>query len=298
MNTVLKISGLSKNYGSLKALDNLDLTINKGSVYGLLGPNGSGKTTTLGIILGVIHQSSGSYQWFGESPTATHRKRIGAILEHPNFIPYLSAVQNLKLIADIKEADKNNIPMVLEKVGLSARANDSFKGYSLGMKQRLAIAAALLGKPEVLILDEPTNGLDPQGIAEIRNLIIEIAAEGITVVLASHLLDEVQRVCSHVAVLKAGKNLYAGPVEGILTGGGAIEVAAVDMFALEHTLQKLPGEGKITKEGKIFIFEHPAYTDAGSLSTALSKEGIAITHLSVRSSNLEKDFLALLASQK
>lgn len=298
MDTVLKINGLSKNYGRLKALDNLDLTINKGSVYGLLGPNGSGKTTTLGIILGVIHQSSGSYQWFGENPTATHRKRIGAILEHPNFIPYLSAIQNLKLIADIKEADKNNIPMVLEKVGLSARANDSFKGYSLGMKQRLAIAAALLGKPEVLILDEPTNGLDPQGIAEIRNLIIEIAAEGITVVLASHLLDEVQRVCSHVAVLKAGKNLYAGPVEGILTGGGAIEVAAVDMFALEHTLQKLPGEGKITKEGKIFIFEHPAYTDAGSLSTALSKEGIAITHLSVRSSNLEKDFLALLASQK
>lgn len=298
MDTVIKITGLSKNYGSLKALDSLDLSINKGNVYGLLGPNGSGKTTTLGIILGVIHQSAGSYEWFGEKPTADHRKKVGAILEHPNFVPYLSAVQNLKLIADIKGADQNNIPVVLEKVGLTTRSGDPFKAYSLGMKQRLAIAAALLGNPAVLILDEPTNGLDPQGIAEIRNLIIEIAAEGITVILASHLLDEVQRVCTHVAVLKSGKKLYAGPVEGILTGGGAIEVAAVDMFALEDVLQKIPGEGKITREGKMLIFEHPSYTDAGSLSTVLSKEGIAITHLSVRNSNLEKDFLALLASQK
>ena len=282
----------------MKALNNLDLSINKGSVYGLLGPNGSGKTTTLGIVLGVIHATSGSYEWFGEQPRHTQRKKIGAILEHPNFVPYLSAINNLKLIADIKEANKKDIPAVLEKVGLSSRGADAFKTYSLGMKQRLSIAAALLGKPEVLILDEPTNGLDPQGIAEIRNLILEIAAEGITVLLASHLLDEVQKVCTHVAVLKAGTKLYSGPVEGILSGAGAIEVAAADMFALEHVLQKIPGDGKITRDGKILVFEHPGFTDTGALSAVLTKEGIAITHLAVRNSNLEKDFLALLASQK
>lgn len=298
MNTVLEIKGLSKNYGRVRALDNLDLSVEKGAVYGLLGPNGSGKTTTLGIVLGVVHATSGTFEWFGENPEHTQRKKIGAILEHPNFVPYLSADNNLKLVADIKQADKRNIPLVMEKVGLSSRSGDAFKTYSLGMKQRLSIAAALLGNPEVLILDEPTNGLDPQGIAEIRNLILEIAAEGITVVLASHLLDEVQRVCSHVAILNSGKKLYSGTVEGILSGAGAIEVAAVDMFALEHVLQKIPGDGKITRDGKILIFEHPDFTDPGSLSAVLAKQGIAITHLAVRNSNLEKDFLALLASQK
>lgn len=298
MDKVLEIKGLSKNYGSLRALDHLDLNISKGSVYGLLGPNGSGKTTTLGIVLGVIHASSGSYEWFGERPYASQRKKLGAILEHPNFVPYLSATKNLALIADVKEADKAHIPVVLEKVGLLSRSSDSFKTYSLGMKQRLAIAAALLGKPEILILDEPTNGLDPQGIAEIRNLIIEIASEGITVILASHLLDEVQRVCSHVAILKSGKSLYSGPVEGILSGAGAIEIAAADMFALEHVLQNIPGEGKIAREGKLLIFEHPSFTDTGALSAILAKEGIAITHLAIRNSNLEKDFLTLLASHK
>ncbi len=298
MDTVLEIKSLSKEYGRVKALDNLNLSVSKGAVYGLLGPNGSGKTTTLGIVLGVIHATSGSFDWFGEKSHHTQRKRIGAILEHPNFVPYLSAVNNLKLIADIKEADKKDIPAVLEKVGLASRSADAFKTYSLGMKQRLSIAAALLGKPEVLILDEPTNGLDPQGIAEIRNLILEIAADGVTVVLASHLLDEVQRVCSHVAVLKAGAKLYSGPVEGILSGAGAIEVAAVDMFALEHVLQHIPGQGKITHDGKFLIFEHPGFTDPGTLSAVLAKEGIAITHLAVRNSNLEKDFLALLATQK
>lgn len=298
MDTVLEIKGLSKRYGGLTALDHLDLTVNRGAVYGLLGPNGSGKTTTLGIILGVIQASGGSYEWFGEKSYSAQRKKIGAILEHPNFVPYLSADKNLRLIADIKEAHKDNIPLVLEKVGLLSRSKDSFKTYSLGMKQRLAIAAALLGKPEVLILDEPTNGLDPQGIAEIRNLITGIAAEGITVLLASHLLDEVQRVCSHVAILKSGKKLYSGAVGGILSGAGAIEVAAADMFALEHVLQNIPGEGKITREGKILIFEHPSFTEPGALSGVLNKEGLAITHLAVRNSNLEKDFLALLASQK
>lgn len=298
MKTVLQTSGLTKYYGALNALDDLSLTIEKGAVYGFLGPNGSGKTTSLGILLGVIHQTSGSYEWFGEAPTAKNRKKIGAILEHPNFVPYLSAIQNLKLIADIKEADKQQIPAILKKVGLADRGTYAFRTFSLGMKQRLAIGAALLGNPEVLILDEPTNGLDPQGIAEIRNLILQIAEGGTTVILASHLLDEVQKVCSHVAVLKSGQVLYAGSVEGIISEKQAVEVAAHDMSGLEKVLKSLPGIGKITREGKIWLAEIKEFIDAADLNALLYEQGIIISHLAIRSSNLEKDFLALLASKK
>lgn len=289
---------MTKYYGHLKALDNCSLSVEKGAVYGFLGPNGSGKTTTLGIVLGVIHASSGSYQWFGDGNTAESRKKIGSILEHPNFVPYLSAVQNLRLAADIKEVDKGQIPEVLEKVGLGHRGTYPFRTFSLGMKQRLAIGAALLGKPQVLILDEPTNGLDPQGIAEIRNLILEIAAEGTTVILASHLLDEVQKVCSHVAVLKSGRTLFSGPVGGVLSGKPTIEVAAWDMEGLEKVLKATIGEGSVTKEGKIWLIESDEFPDAAALNATLHKQGITVSHLVVRPSNLEKDFLKLLASDE
>lgn len=297
MKTVLQTSGLTKNYGAIRALDNLSLSIQKGAVYGFLGPNGSGKTTSLGIILGVIQPSSGSYQWFGLPPSSENRKKIGGILEQPNFIPYLSAVQNLRLVADIKEADKREIPALLTKVGLEKRGENAFRTFSLGMKQRLAIAAALLGNPEVLILDEPTNGLDPQGIAEIRELILDIAAGGTTVILASHLLEEVQKVCSHVIVLKSGKTIYAGSTTGMLTGKKAIEVAASDMQALEDALRTLSGNGKLTREGKVWVMENPDL-DASTLNELLHNHGISVSHLAMRSSNLEKDFLALLSSEK
>lgn len=296
MNSVLEISGLHKNYGVIKALDNLSLTVEKGTVHGLLGPNGSGKTTTLGILLGVVRPTSGSFLWFGQAPRDEQRKKIGAILEQPNLIPYLSAIQNLKLIADIKEVDYSQINVVLEKVGLQNRSGSAFRTFSLGMKQRLAIAAALLGSPDVLILDEPTNGLDPQGIAEIRNLILQIAAEGTTVILASHLLDEVQKVCSHVTVLKTGKLLYTGPVKGVRSTSQSLELAAVDMSALEKALGGITGLGAITKEDKILVVENPAILDPATVNTTLHQKGIVLSHLAVRSSNLEKDFLALLAS--
>ncbi|UII23600.1 ABC transporter ATP-binding protein [Fulvivirga ligni] len=202
METVLQIKNLTKRYGRLTAVNKLNLEIQKGCVFGILGPNGSGKTTTLGILLDVINKTDGDFSWFGQPATKEMRKRVGAILETPIFYPYLSAVKNLEIVAAIKGAPVANIEPVLKKVELYERRFDKFRTYSLGMKQRLSIASALLCDPEVMILDEPTNGLDPQGIAEIRRLIKEIAADGKTIILASHLLDEVQKVCTHFCILK------------------------------------------------------------------------------------------------
>ncbi|MEL6989792.1 MAG: ATP-binding cassette domain-containing protein, partial [Bacteroidota bacterium] len=166
---VLKTSNLSKHYGPIRAVDNLNLSVGKGQVVGLLGPNGSGKTTTLGMLLGVLKPTSGSFEWFegkyGENP----RRQIGAILETPNFYPYHNAIKNLKIIQHIKKSYDDNLDSLLELVNLKHRQNSRFSTYSLGMKQRLAIAATMIGNPEVLIFDEPTNGLDPQGIAEVRS---------------------------------------------------------------------------------------------------------------------------------
>lgn len=263
-----------------------------------MGPNGSGKTTSLGIIMGAIHPTSGTYQWFGLPPSAESRKRIGGILEQPNFIPYLSAMQNLRLVADIKDADKREIPILLERVGLDRRAHNAFRTFSLGMKQRLAIAAALLANPEVLILDEPTNGLDPQGIAEIRELIISIAEGGTTVILASHLLEEVQKVCTHVVVLNSGRAIYAGSATGMLTEKKAVEVAAPDMQALGDALRSFQGNTNLTREGKVWVVENPELMDASTLNSFLHTKGISVSYLSMRAHNLEKDFLALLSSKK
>ena len=207
MNKVLEIHQLTKRFGSFTAVNNISFSVEKGNVYGLLGPNGSGKSTTLGMILNAINPTAGSWKWFDQNPDNNSLKRIGAIIESPKFYPYLSAQKNLEIVADIKEASHSKIDEKLELVGLISRKKDKFQHFSLGMKQRLAIAAALLNDPEVLILDEPTNGLDPQGIIQIRELIIKIAEQGTTIILASHLLDEVEKVCSHVVVLNQGKML-------------------------------------------------------------------------------------------
>lgn len=175
-----------------------------GSIFGLLGPNGSGKSTTLGMVLGIVKPSTGSFNWFDRSGEELARTRIGSLLEQPNFYPYLSARRNLELVATIKQTGLDRIDELLSLVGLSNRANSSYKTFSTGMKQRLALAATLLADPEVIVLDEPTNGMDPQGIIEIRELIRRIGDSGKTVILASHLLDEVEKVCTHVAVLKQG----------------------------------------------------------------------------------------------
>ncbi|MFT5022142.1 MAG: ABC-2 type transport system ATP-binding protein, partial [Colwellia sp.] len=189
METILSVSELTKSYGSLIAVKKLSFTIEKGNVYGILGPNGSGKSTTLGMVLSVVNPTQGSFSWFGGA-LSTHQalKKVGAIIERPNFYPYMSAVKNLRLVCKIKGVSEKTIEEKLELVGLLDRKDSLFSSYSLGMKQRLAIASALLNDPEILILDEPTNGLDPQGIHQIREIIKTIAAKGTTILLASHLL--------------------------------------------------------------------------------------------------------------
>jgi len=292
---ILEIRNLSKSYGRLKALDSLSLTVEKGSVFGILGPNGSGKTTTLGILLDIIKADNGEYFWFGRQPDASVRKRIGALLEQPLFYPYLTAVQNLQIVADIRDVAYREIDAALDLVKLGDRKFYKYSTFSLGMKQRLAIAAAMLGNPDVLILDEPTNGLDPKGIADIRNLITEVAQGGVTIVLASHLLDEVEKVCSHVLVLEKGKKRYAGPVGEVLGGALSIEVAAKDMMLLETVLSQMPQVKTIKKQHGFFVLGVHEGLVPELLNKKLAEQGIYLTHLAVRTKSLEKYFLELLS---
>ena len=244
LETVLATQKLTKNFGKLCAVNLLDLEVKRGQIFGMLGPNGSGKTTTLGMLMGVTNPTSGSFTWFGEPATHLTRKKIGAVLEHPIFYPYLSGQKNLELNALVKGADPANIAKVLEVVELSSRKDDKYRTYSLGMKQRLAIASALVSDPIILILDEPTNGLDPMGIAEIREIVKRIAADGKTIILASHLLDEVQKVCTHFAVLRKGKLMHSGPVDEVGKGEETVEVMAFhDDFPM--LLQEFVGSGTI-----------------------------------------------------
>ena len=297
MNTpTLQIQNLHKHYGKVHAVNNLSLEVQPGQVFGLLGPNGSGKTTTLGIILDVIKRSGGEYRWFGEAPSAESRKKIGAILETPVFYPYLSAVDNLKIVALVKGTDESRIDTVLQTVDLHERRNDAFKTYSLGMKQRLAIASALLADPDVMILDEPTNGLDPQGIAEIRQLIVQIAQQGKTIILASHLLDEVQKVCSHFAVLKKGKLIYTGGVDEALTGTDTVEVAASDMKSLEEAIQQFTHTESVRPEKQFLRVRLNNNQSSTDLNRFLIERGIIVSHLSQRTNSLEQQFLQILAT--
>lgn len=294
METVLSISGLSKHFGRLKAVDNLNLEVKRGQVFGMLGPNGSGKTTTLGMLMGVINPTSGSFSWFGQPPSHELRKKIGAVLEHPIFYPYLSGQKNLELNATIKQCDLANIPKVLELVELTERKDDKYKTYSLGMKQRLAIASALLNDPIVLILDEPTNGLDPMGIAEIREIIKKIALQGKTIILASHLLDEVQKVCSHFAILRKGTLIHTGPVDDVGKGSETVEVSA-DVTNLNEVLLTFEGTASVNRENSIFQVTLRDGFHSNDINQFLFEKGITASHLVTRKKSLEKQFLEILA---
>ncbi|MEQ9301916.1 MAG: ABC transporter ATP-binding protein [Cyclobacteriaceae bacterium] len=294
MGIILAARDLTKHFGKIKAVNQLNLTINSGTVYGLLGPNGSGKTTTLGMLLDVVAPTSGSYSWFEGNSNVESRKKIGAILETPCFYPYLSAVQNLRIVAHIKEAPVSRIEHVLEQVDLSDRKNDKFKAYSLGMKQRLSIAAALLADPPVLILDEPTNGLDPQGIAEIRSLIIAIAKEGKTIILASHLLDEVQKVCTDFCVLKNGNKLHEGPVNDILGETNTVEIASDDLGKLTSTIAAFNGATKVKPVNGSLQLELSKDITAADVNSFLFDKGIVLKRLVTQTNSLEKEFLKIL----
>ncbi|AUC79636.1 ABC transporter ATP-binding protein [Nonlabens sp. MB-3u-79] len=294
METILEINQLHKNYGPLTAVDHISFKIKKGHVYGILGPNGSGKSTTLGMVLNVVNPTSGDYKWF-EGTTSNHDalKRIGAIIERPNFYPSMSAIQNLKLVCKIKNIDPSTIEEKLTLVDLLSRKHSPFKTYSLGMKQRLAIASALLNNPEILILDEPTNGLDPQGIRQIRDIIQKIAANGTTILLASHLLDEVEKVCTDVVVLRLGKMLYSGPVDEMNRNHGSIFIDATDRDALHDFLKNKAYAGTITVHDD--GLEVKLYEDVDN--TQINKEafenGIVLNKLFHKKQSLEDQFIEL-----
>lgn len=295
METILKINNLNKIYNKrVHAVKNVSFEIKKGNVYGILGPNGSGKSTTLGIVLNVVNKTSGDFEWF-EGKVATHDalKKVGAIIERPNFYPYMTAKENLELVCKIKGTSLSKVDEKLELVGLLERKNDKFRTYSLGMKQRLAIASALLNDPEILILDEPTNGLDPQGIRQIRDIIRIIASQGTTILLASHLLDEVEKVCSHVVVLRKGEMLYQGSVHDMIENNSFFELKSDDKEQLKLALQNHPSVEKIEEEeGKVLVYLKQDIA-AKELNSYLFEQKIVLEHLVKRKNSLEEQFLEL-----
>lgn len=297
MQTILEIKDLNKHFGKLHAVKDMSLTVNKGNVYGLLGPNGSGKSTTLGMILGVVNPGSGSWSWFDKLGQKEALRKIGAIIENPKFYPYLSAYRNLQIVAQIKEVPENKIDEKLALVGLLERKNHKYAGYSLGMKQRLAIAGALLNDPEVLILDEPTNGLDPQGIHQIREIIRNIASHGTTIILASHLLDEVEKVCSHVVVLQKGKAIYHGSVASLLADSGYFVIKSNELERLQEVLKNWSFLDKfeLTAANDLHVFTKEK-VDGASLNRYLFENGIVLDHLTHKQASLEDKFIAITQS--
>lgn len=294
METILSIKNLNKRYGLVQAVKNVSLEIHKGNVYGILGPNGSGKSTTLGIVLNVVNKTSGEYSWFnGSMQTHEALKKVGAIIERPNFYPYMTAKENLELVCKIKNINYSKVTEKLQLVGLVERKESKFSTFSLGMKQRLAIASALLNDPEILILDEPTNGLDPQGIHQIRDIIKQIAAQGTTILLASHLLDEVEKVCTHVLVLRKGEVLYSGSVDSMSANEGFFELQAEDNRSLELALNQHPAVEKTTTENNKLLVYLKEPLEAIALNRYLFERNIILCHLVKRKNSLEDQFLEL-----
>ncbi len=294
--SVLTVTNLGKSYGRLVALQGLNLTIEPGQVFGLLGPNGSGKTTFLALLLDVLRPTSGSFTWFEGKEGSNPRRRIGALLETPNFYPYLNADQNLSLVAAIKQVSHRDLDALLDLVQLKQRRRSPFKTYSLGMKQRLALAACLVGDPDVLILDEPTNGLDPEGMVEVRHIIKKIASQGKTILFASHLLDEVEKICSSVAILKEGKLLAVGSVGAILSEQPTIEAGAIQIDALFEVFSASALVRKITRAENRLCLELAPGATAEQLNRLAFEHDVTLDHLVVRRQSLEMEFLKITRS--
>ncbi len=295
MQSVLTLNSVTKFYGRIQALDNVSFSVPQGSVFGILGPNGSGKTTLLSIVLDVLKANKGSYTWMGREHNGEVRKKIGSLLETPNFYHYLSAEDNLAITHVISgRGSKQEIDTVLDKVGLLARKKSKFNTYSLGMKQRLAIGAALLGDPKVLVLDEPTNGLDPEGIAEIRELIKTLAKEGNTIIMASHLLDEVEKVCTHVAILKKGTLITTGSVDEVMINEDIVELGSENKVLLLFLLKAMPGYNAIKEEQGLIQLTFPlGEADLSAINSHCFNNGIVLNHLRVKRKSLETKFFEL-----
>ena len=299
LETILSLNNLNKKFGKVHAVNNLSFDIQKGNVYGILGPNGSGKSTTLGVILNVVNKTSGSFSWFdGKITTHQALKKVGAIIERPNFYPYMTATQNLKLICKIKGVSFDKIDEKLKVVNLYERRDSKFKTYSLGMKQRLAIASALLNEPEILILDEPTNGLDPQGIHEIRKIIKDIAINGTTILLASHLLDEVEKVCSHVVVIREGIKLYSGRVDEMISSFGFFELKCDKQDELINFLENHSSIKNVKVEDHLITAFLNEPFESGAFNKLLFEEGFTLSYLVQRKESLEEQFLTLTNNQQ
>ncbi len=294
MESVLAVNSLSKNFGSIKAIQNISFNIKKGQVIGLLGPNGSGKTTTLSIVIGIKKASHGSFSWFNLPEGKTANTRIGSLIEVPYFYPYLSLDRNLQIAAQVKGVNPNQIPQILDMVDLDKRANSKYQTLSLGMKQRLAIASALLGNPEVLVLDEPTNGLDPEGIAEVREIIIEQSRQGRTILLASHILDEVEKVCSDVIILKQGKIISQGRVNELLSEKHMVILSADNNEDLYAQLSNYKGIEIVEKRSDSLLV---AWEDAGTIPEInqwLMHKGIVLSRIEPVKKSLESQFLQII----
>lgn len=301
---ILSINSLTKNYGKIRALDNVSFQVPPKTVFGILGPNGSGKTTLLGIIMDVIKSSGGSFAWAGDGLAAHDlRKKIGTLLETPNFYHYLSAERNLKISAKIKGRGEGDIEKVLRMVNLWERKDSKFNTYSLGMKQRLAIAAALLGDPEILVFDEPTNGLDPAGIAEIRELIKELYRQGKTIIMASHILDEVEKVCTHVAIIQKGVLKTVSSVAELMHAGQniatdvSIEISAADNTALKAVIEQFPGVtlAKLV-DGELQVSCSDIIAGE-TINRYCFEKGIVLNKLNVKRKSLETRFLEITGRQ-
>jgi ABC-type multidrug transport system ATPase subunit len=301
MSTVLSINNLTKFYGRIRALHDVSFEVPEGSVFGILGPNGSGKTTMLGIIMDILKASSGNYLWKGEPGSAKMRQQIGTLLETPNFYHYLSGLKNLRIAAEIKQRGEEDIEKVLQLVNLWQRKDSKFSTYSLGMKQRLAIASTLLGNPEIMVFDEPTNGLDPAGIAEIRDLIRQLNSQGKTIIMASHILDEVEKVCTHVAIIQKGELKASGSVKDILDTKKAdetvIEIAADDLPGLQNIIAQINGLLEVTVADHQLQVVFSNGITAQQVNRFCFEKGIVLSKLNVKRRSLETTFLEITGTK-
>ena len=298
MSVVLSVDGLTRYYGRIRAVDGISFAVSRGSVFGLLGPNGSGKTTTLSMIMGSVIPQSGRFYWFeNEKNLPSVYKKIGSLIESPRFYPYLTLEQNLLILAKIKSADNADIHRVLEIVRLWDRRASSYDTLSLGMKQRLGIAGALLGNPEVLVLDEPANALDPEGIADIRNIIREEASRGKTIIMASHILDEVEKVCSHVAIMKKGRIIADGPVKELLAEGDMLIVSAREPEKLQTILRHSSLVASVSRENDTLVLSLKKETTPEDINELAFREGVILTRLEPRKKTLETQFLELVKQE-
>ncbi len=294
METILEINNLSKNYGNIRAIRDVSFEVKKGEVYGILGPNGSGKTTTLAVVLGILQANGGNFQWFEEPFTKQIRRRIGSLVETPNFYPYLTLWENLKIVAKIKDAPEDDINYALGVANLLKRKHTNFGHLSLGMKQRMSMASVLIGNPEVLVLDEPTNGLDPEGFAEVRHIIQSQAKEGKTIILASHILDEVEKVCSHVAILKSGELIANGKVGELLSADETVYIHAENLDELMALIQDSDLATNVYKEEEDLAVVLKSTYKSTDLSKFCYEKGYPLSKIVVKKQSLEDQFLQLV----